>query len=295
MNSSQKSKNAEQIVYLNGAFMPISEAKIPVLDRGFIFGDSIYEVIPVFFRQPFRLEAHLKRLNDSLKGVGIDNPKTVDDWSFLIEALVARSDYEHQAVYLQVTRGVAPRDHTFPVGVPPTVFMMTNPLKSPSRADVENGVACVTAADNRWLRCNLKTTSLIGNVLLHQLAVDQNALETILFRDDYLTEASSANVIVVKNGVVLSPPLDHLILPGTSLAATLEFAGALGLPVEERPIRKSEVLLADELWLTSSGKEVLAVTKLDGKPVGNGKVGEVFNKVWNFYQSQKPKPRKLRA
>jgi D-alanine transaminase len=276
------------IVYLNGAFMPLSDAKISVLDRGFIFGDGVYEVVPVFHRQPFRLDLHLARLERSLKGVGIQNPRSRDDWEILFYAMIDRTEFDNQAIYLQITRGVAPRDHTFPTAVVPTIFMMSNPLKTPSREEVENGVACVTAEDNRWHRCDMKTISLLGNVLLHQIAVDANAMETVLFRDGYLTEASASNVLVVKNGNVLSPPRDNLILPGVSLNVTLEYAQACGFSVTERRISQEEVLNADELWLTSSGKEVLPITKLDSKPVGDGKVGDVFKKVWAYYQSQKP-------
>ncbi len=281
----------DPIVFLNGEFLPLSQAKISVLDRGFIFGDGVYEVIPVFHRQPFRMKEHLRRLENSLAAVHIANPKTSAEWQTLIQTMIDRADFDQQAIYLHITRGIAPRDHPFPKGIAPTIFMMSNPLKSPSREEIERGVDCVSAEDFRWLRCNIKSISLMGNVLLRQISAEAGAVETILFRDGFLTEGSTANVMVVKNSVIIAPPEDHCILPGISFDAVLEFAATLGIPVKQRPISRAEVDNADELWLTSSGKEVLAITSLDGKPVGNGIPGEVFKKMWAYYQTQKPQPR----
>ena len=196
-------------VYLNGAFMPAAEAKIPVLDRGFIFGDGVYEVVPVYARQPFRMPQHLKRLQYSLDGIRLASPHPQPAWEALIADLVARQNFADQAVYIQVTRGVAKRDHAFPQAAAPTVFMMSNPLVLPTSEQVERGVAVVTAQDNRWLRCDLKTTSLLGNVLMRQLAVDHGAVETVMFRDGHLTEASASNVLIVHNGCVVAPPKDN--------------------------------------------------------------------------------------
>lgn len=277
----------DPVVYLNGAFQPLSEAKISVLDRGFIFGDGVYEVVPVYRRQPFRMAQHLKRLENSLAAIRISNPKNAAEWEALFLEMIRRAPYEQQVVYLQVTRGVAPRDHGFPEGVTPTVFMMINPLKSPTPEQVEQGVACISAEDFRWRRCDIKSVSLLGNVLLRQISVEANAAETVLFRDGFLTEASASNVLAVKNGTILAPPRDCLILPGVSYDAVLEFAPAIGVPVETRPVSRAEVLAADELWLTSSGKEVLAITTLDNRPVGSGKPGPVFRKMWAYYQTQK--------
>jgi D-alanine transaminase len=206
--------NSDQIVYLNGDFVALADAKISVLDRGFIYGDGVYEVIPIYARTPFRMPHHLKRLQYSLDGIRLANPNTDARWEALIRELAAKQGYDDQALYLQITRGVAKRDHAFPRGVPPTVFMMSNPLPLPSREQVEKGVAVVTAEDNRWQRCDLKTTSLLGNVLMRQLAVDGDAVETVMFRDGQLTEASASNVLIVKNGSVVAPPKDNLILPG---------------------------------------------------------------------------------
>ena len=179
---------------------------------------------------------------------------------------------------------------SFPPGVPPTVFMMSNPFPYPTRDQIDHGVAVVTAEDNRWDRCDLKTISLLGNVLMRQVAVDHNAVETVLFRDDRLTEASASNVLIVKHGGVIAPPKDHLMLPGITYDATLEIARAIGLPVDVRPIMRKEALSADEMWLSSSTREVLAITKLDGAPFGGGTPGPVFRAVWQAFQERKPHP-----
>ena len=280
--------NPDQVVYLNGEFVALDNARISVLDRGFIYGDGVYEVVPIYGRQPFRMPQHLRRLQYSLDGIRLANPHTEKQWDTLIHELAAKQPFPDQALYLQVTRGVAKRDHSFPPGVPPTVFMMSNPLPLPSREQIEDGVAVVTADDNRWHRCDLKTTSLVANVLMRQLAVDHNAVETIMFRNGYLTEASASNVLIVKHGTVLAPPKDHLILPGITYDATLEVARDAGIPVEVRKVTGAEALAAEEMWLSSSTKEVLAVTRVDGAPFGDGVPGPVFRKVWQAFQDKKP-------
>jgi len=277
--------NPEQIVYLNGSFVALPDAKISVLDRGFIYGDGVYEVIPVYRRRAFRMPQHLSRLSRSLEGIRLANPHTDAEWQRLVRAIVERQPFDDQAVYLQVTRGVAKRDHTFPAGVAPTVFMMSNPLVTPSREQVEGGVAVVTAEDNRWLRCDLKTTSLLGNVLMRQLAADANAVEAVMFRNGFLTEASASNVMVVRDGVVVAPPKDNLILPGITYDATLEVTRAAGVPLEIRPVSRDDALAADEMWLSSSTKEVLAVTTLDGRPFAGGHPGPVFRRIHAAFQS----------
>ena len=277
----------DQIVYLNGKYLPISQAHVSVLDRGFIYGDGVYEVIPIYARTPFRMPHHLKRLQYSLDGIRLANPHTEAQWDALIRELAAKQPYDSQALYLQVTRGVAKRDHAFPQGVPPTVFMMSNPLPLPSREQVEKGVAVVTADDNRWQRCDLKTTSLLGNVLMRQLAVDHDAIETVMFRDGHLTEASASNVLVVRDGIVIAPPKDNLILPGITYDATLEIARDAGVPLDVRAVTHAETLSADEMWLSSSTKEVLAVTTVDGHPFGGGRPGPVFQRVWQAFQQRK--------
>ena len=274
-------------VYLNGQFLPLEDAKVSVLDRGFIYGDGVYELVPVYGRRPYRLRQHLARLQRSLDGIRLANPHTDAEWEAIIAGLIGRMTFADQGVYLQVTRGAAKRDHAFPAGVAPTVFMMSNPLALPSREQVERGVAVVTAVDERWLHCDLKTISLLGNVLARQLAVDAGATETVLFRNGYLTEASASNVLLVRDGVIVAPPKDHQILPGITYDVAFELAREGGLPIEVRAVPKDEALAADEMWLSSSTKEVLAVTSLDGTPFGGGKPGPVFRKVHALFQASK--------
>jgi D-alanine transaminase len=278
-------------VYLNGMYLPISEAKVSVLDRGFIYGDGVYELVPVYGREPYRLRQHLARLQRSLDGIRLANPHRDAEWETIIRELVSRQPFDDQGVYFQVTRGAAKRDHAFPKDTPPTVFMMSNPLPVPTREQIEGGVAVVTANDERWLHCDLKTISLLGNVLARQLAADNGAVETILFRNGYLTEASASNVLIVKNGAILAPPKDNLILPGITYDATWELARDGGLPIEVRPVAKAEALAADEMWLSSSTKEVLAVTTVDGRPFASGKPGPVYREMYRLFQASKPKAR----
>jgi len=276
-------------VYLNGQFMPIEEARVPVLDRGFIFGDGVYEVIPVYSRRAFRLAEHLKRLQHSLDGIRLPNPHGNAEWTRIITELIACSEGDDQYLYLHITRGVAKRDHAFPnPPVAPTVFMMSTPLPSPSADWLKNGVGAVTAQDNRWLRCDIKAIALLPNVLLRQVAVDAGCAETILIRDDsFMTEGAASNIFVVKNGTLLAPPKDNLMLPGITYDVVLEIAAANGIPSEVRRVMKEEVRNADELLLTSSTREVIAITRLDGKPVGNGKPGPMFAKLHQHYQDFK--------
>lgn len=275
------------MIYLNGRFMPIEEACVPVLDRGFIFGDGVYEVIPVYSRRPFRLPEHLKRLQRSLDGIRLGNPLSAEEWVRLIGELVDLNEEADQSVYLQVTRGAARRDLAFPAGVAPTVFMMSNPLVTSTPELVESGVAAVSAADNRWLRCNIKAISLLPNVLLGQLAVDAGAAETLLLRDGFLTEGAASNIFVVRDDALLAPPKDHLMLPGITYDVILELAASAFFKIEVRRISEHEVRTAQELWLTSSTKEVLAITHLDGQPVADGKPGPLFRRMHRLYHDYK--------
>jgi D-alanine transaminase len=275
------------MIFLNGKFMPIDEARVPVLDRGFIFGDGVYELVPVYSRAPFRLDEHLARLERSLAAVRIRNPYSRAEWRDIILQLVAKQPFEDQGVYFQVTRGVAKRDHAFPKDVAPTVFVMSNPLVNPPAELVERGAAAVTAVDNRWLRCDIKSISLIGNVLLRQHSADVGAVETILFRDGKLTEASASNVFAVKRGAILSPPKSNLILPGITYDVVAEIAQGAGIALEFRDLSEAEVRAADEIFVTSSSKEVLAIVQLDGRPVGEGRPGPVFKRVHELYQDFK--------
>ena len=269
--------------------MPVEEARVPVLDRGFIFGDGVYELIPVYSRVPFRMDEHLARLERSLSAVRIRNPYSRAVWRDIILQLVAKQSFEDQGVYFQVTRGVAKRDHAFPKDSVPTVFVMANPLVNPPQELVERGAAAVTAVDDRWRRCDIKSISLIGNCLLRQISADVGAVETILFREGKLTEASASNVFVVRGGVILSPPKSNLILPGITYDVIAEIAQAAGLALEFRELDEAEVRGADEIWVTSSSKEVLAIVTLDGKPVAGGKPGPVFRRVHALYQEFKQK------
>ncbi len=275
------------MVYLNGKFLPIEDATVPVLDRGFIFGDGVYEVVPVYSRVPFRLDEHLARLERSLGEVKIRNPYARAKWRELIYSVIDRQPFEDQAVYFQVTRGVAKRDHAFPKNAEPTVFIMSNPLVNPPREQVAKGGAAISAADNRWLRCDIKSISLIGNCLLRELSAEAGLTETILFRDGKLTEAASCNVFVVKAGVVSAPPKSNLILPGITYDVVVELARANGIPLELREVAEAEVRDADELWVSSSSKEVFPIVQLDGRPIGTGKPGPVFQRMYALYQEFK--------
>ncbi|HLP97690.1 MAG TPA: D-amino acid aminotransferase [Sideroxyarcus sp.] len=276
-------------VYLNGAYMPIEKATVPVLDRGFIFGDGVYEVIPVYSRRPFRLAEHLKRLQHSLDGIKLPNPHSEREWTDILNELIKRNAPEDQYLYLHITRGVAKRDHAFPnPPVPPTVFVLSNPLTTPPAELLQSGISCITVQDNRWLRCDIKAIALLPNVLLRQAAVEAGCAEAILIRDDaFLTEGAASNIFVVKNDTLLAPPKDNLMLPGITYDVILELAAANHIPHEVRRVTKAEVLNADELLLTSSTKEVLAITTLDGKPVGNGKPGAMFARLHPLYQTFK--------
>ncbi|MBI4742724.1 MAG: D-amino acid aminotransferase [Betaproteobacteria bacterium] len=259
--------------YLNGQFLPIEEARISPLDRGFLFGDGAYEVIPVYSRHPFRLDEHFKRLQHTLDGIRLPNPLSLDDWRAVVARVVRDSASDDQSVYIQVTRGAdSRRDQAFPTGVAPTIFAFTAPLVAPSAAQREAGIAVVSAPDNRWSRCDLKTVSLLANVLLRQQAIDAGCVETIMLRDGFLTEGAASNIFVVKDGGLLAPPKDHRMLPGITYDVVLELAARHGMPHEVRDIPEAELRAADELWMTSSTKEILPITRLDGKPVGKGSV-----------------------
>jgi D-alanine transaminase len=276
-------------IFLNGAYLPIEEAKVSVLDRGFIFGDGVYEVIPVYSRRAFRLAEHLKRLQNSLDGIRLANPHSDSEWTHILEEIINRNAPDDQYLYLHVTRGVAKRDHAFPnPPVPATVFVMSNPLSTPSAAQLQNGVSAITAPDNRWLRCDIKAISLLPNVLLRQAAIDAGCAETIMIRDDeFMTEGAASNIFVVKNGTLLAPPKDNLMLPGITYDVVLELAAANAIPHQVRKVMKEEVFGADELLLSSSTKELLAITHLDGKAIGTGKPGTMFAQLYKLYQNFK--------
>lgn len=275
------------LVYLNGDYLPLEEARVSVLDRGFLFGDGVYEVIPVYSRRPFRLHEHLVRLQASLDAIRLANPHSEAEWIERIERVSTAAEWPDQGIYLQVTRGPGPRDHAFPQVIRPTVFIMPMLLATPAPALVEQGVCAITAPDDRWLHCDVKSVSLLANVLARQRSVDAGCAETILLRDGWLTEGTTSNVFIVRDGVILAPPKSNLILPGITYDVVLELARALDLPYQLRPIAEDELRRADEVWLTSTPKEVLAVTRLDGEPVGDGRPGPVFRRVHAAYQDYK--------
>ena len=278
---------SEAVVLLNGDLLPLSEARIPVLDRGFIFGDGIYEVIPLYNGKPFRGAQHLARLGRSLSAIGIPNPYTESEWLAQIDRVVQANGMSDQMIYMQVTRGVAKRAHAFPKDVTPTVLIMTNPMALPPAASVEQGVACVTMEDRRWLNCQIKSTSLLGNVLAAQVAAEAGVTEAIQFREDMLTEASASNVWVVKQGRVAAPPKDNLILEGIRYGLMEELCAAMDISFEARRITRDEVFGADEVMISSASKELLPVVTIDGKTIGNGKPGPVFQRLYAAYQAAK--------
>ncbi len=273
------------MIYLNGKYLPLEEACVPVMDRGFLFGDGVYEVIPVYSRRPFRLAEHLGRLRHSLDGIRLQNPHSEEEWAAILAEVVAGNEGEDQYLYLHISRGVAPtRDHAFPAKATPTVFVMSTPLPSPPKAWREEGVAAVTAEDNRWLRCDIKATSLLPNVLLRQLAADAGAAETVLLRDGVLTEGAASSIFVVWENILMVPPKSHLVLPGTTYDVVLELARDDGMRVEVRDVSEYELRTAAEVWLASSTREVLPITRLDGRPVGDGRPGPLYQRIDALYQ-----------
>lgn len=276
-------------VYLNGQFLPLAEAGISPLDRGFLYGDGVYEVIPVYSRQPFRIEEHLHRLEATLAGIRLANPLSLVGWKAVVEKLIATAPWEDQSIYLQVTRGADDkRDHAFPpTTVTPTSIAFASPLVT-TPADIRaKGVAAITVADQRWARCDLKVISLLANVLARQQAVDEGCAEALLIRDGFLKEGAASNIFVVKNGVLLAPPKTQQMLPGITYDVVLELAEQHGQALEVREISERELRAADEVWMTSSTKEILAITTLDGTPVGSGQPGPVGERMWQWYQDFK--------
>ncbi len=285
----------DTLCHLNGEFLPLNEAKISVLDRGFIFGDGVYDVAPVYGRRLFRFDEHLARLERGLQKIRIANPHDRAGWLALCRRLVAalheKTGAEDQLVYVQVTRGVAPRDHVMPPDITPTVFMMASPMKPPTAEMRHHGVACVTARDFRWERGDIKSISLLGNVLARQISADQGAAETIMFRDGWLTEASASNVWVVHEGALLGPPKSGHVLEGIRYELLRELCEDCGIAYNLRPIAEADVRAADEVLLSSATKEVLPVTRIDGEPVGHGALrgrpGPVYARLHEAYQRAK--------
>lgn len=276
------------IAWLDDRFLPLEEARVPVLDRGFLFADGVYEVIPVYGGRPFRLDPHLDRLGRSLEGIRLADPLPRPRWRALVQELVERNGGGDLSVYLQVTRGAAPRrQHAFPERTRPTVLAFCQPLEPPPAALLEHGVAVVTLEDIRWRHCHLKTIALLPNVLLYETARAQGAYEAVLARDGLVTECASANLFAVIDGTVHTPPLGDALLPGITRELVLALAAAEGLACREAPLPRAALEEAEELWLSSSTREVLPITRIDGRPVGEGRPGPAWRRVWTAYQAHK--------
>lgn len=274
-------------VYLNGEYLPLNEAKVSVLDRGFIFGDGVYEVIPAYGGKTLRFEHHMQRLQNSLDAVRITNPLTNTQWQTIFDKLITETGQEDQYIYLHITRGVASRDHRFPDDTTPTVFVMSSILNTVEPELLEKGIKAVTLDDIRWQHCNIKAIALLPNILLRQQAVDKDAVEAILIRDGNMTEGAASNVFIVHQGVIKTPAKDNRLLPGITRDLVVELAHTHNLPIEETAISEKEFLTADEIWLTSSTKEILPVTKINDQIVGNGNPGEIWRDMYQKYQDYK--------
>ena len=288
-------------VYLNGEFLPIEQARVSVLDRGFLFGDGVYEVIPVYGGRLFRLQHHMQRLQNSLDGIRLVNPLDNNKWELILTTLMHNNGVEQDSqqdfsVYLQVTRGVAEkRDHLFPAKVTPTVYASCQPIPPVDPVITEHGIAVITLEDSRWLRCNIKAITLLPNVLLRQEAADNDTSEAILIRDGYAIEGSASNVFVVKDGSILTPPKGSQLLPGITRDLVLELAQQKNIDFQETDIDVDMLKSADEIWITSSTREIVPVTRLDGQPVGNGQPGSHWLEMTGYYRQYKDDVRSGRA
>lgn len=275
--------------FLDGKFKSLEACHISPLDRGFIFGDGIYELIPVYNNKAFYLQNHITRLNRSMSEILIDNPYSNTEWENIVDMLIQQSQVDDLAVYIQVTRGIAPRDHAFPEKVNPTVFAMANPLATVSKNILQQGVSLTTAKDIRWQRCDIKVITLLPNILARQDAARSSAIEAILIRDGFALEGSASNLLVVRDGVVYTHPKDNLILPGITRDVVLGLLKELGIAYEEKEIPKEWLYSSEEIWITSSTKEILPATRVDQHTVGNGMPGEIWEKIYLSYQQLKTK------
>jgi len=274
--------------YLNGEFLPLTEAKIPAMDRGYLFGDGVYEVIPVYNNHPFRLEQHLRRLHNSLTAIKLVVELQDKDWETIFTQLIEQNGGGNQTIYVQCTRGPAPmRDHTFPAEIHPTIFAYSIPLQTKSITELSRGIAAITLPDIRWHRADIKAITLLANVLLKQQAAEAGAFEAILIHDSYALEGSASNLFIVKNGVIITPPLSPRILGGVTRDLVLELATQYHDACEQKNILVSELQTANEIWLTSSSREIMPVIKLNDNPVGNGQAGPVWYKMIEHYQNFK--------
>ena len=277
-----------QIVYLNEKFLPLEQAQVSVLDRGFLFADGVYEVIPAYGRHLLRLGDHLQRLQSSLDGIRLSNPLSNERWTQLLNELISKNDGDDQSIYVQVTRGAAEkRAHAFPTPVRHTVFCMSSPLLPVSKQQLQQGITAITLDDIRWHACHIKSTALLANVLASQQAVDKNASEAILLRDGVVTEGAVSNIFVVSNGIMLTPPKSPLLLPGITRDLIIELARSNAMVCKEQEISEQALRAADEIWITSSTREILPVVTLDGKVIADGKPGAVWHRMIDIYQEYK--------
>lgn len=273
--------------FLNGEYLPLEKCHVSVLDRGFLFGDGIYELITVYQKKAFYLDQHMDRFQRSMAEIKVVSPYSNSEWKALIDNLIQKSELDDLAIYIQVTRGVAPRDHVFPDATQATVFAMANPLPKVPSEYIEDGVELITANDTRWQRCNIKGISLLANILAKQEAAEADALEAIMIRDDYALEGSASNLLLVRDGIVYTHPKDNLILPGITRDFILELLEELGVECKQQRIPKDWLYSSDEVWITSSTKEVLAATKIDQRKIADGKPGKIWQETYNLYQQRK--------
>lgn len=279
------------IAYLNGQLLPIEEAKVPALDRGFLFGDGVYEVIPVYAGRLFRFKQHIARLENSLQGIRLPMEQTLQDWANICHQLIEQNSLNNASIYLQITRGAYPeRNHDFPANPSPTIFAMITALPEvqavPSDKDLQ-GISVITAEDIRWQRCDIKAITLLANCMLKQQALECGANDTILVRGGVAFEATSSNLFIVRDGVIITPPLSEHLLPGITRDFLLWLAEQHGILTEQRLIPEHELLQADEIWLTSSTKEIRPVTRLNDVTIGNGTAGPVWRQMYDHYQQLK--------
>lgn len=278
------------IAYLNGQFLPLQEARVPVLDRGYLFGDGVYEVLPAYNRTVFRLDAHLERLERSLDAIGMTPTISRSRWGEILDELLEHNpdNGQNQAVYLQVTRGVAPnRTHGIPRDCIPSVLAFTWPLPALSEKIKTNGVTAISQPDNRWHRCDIKAIALLANVMLADSATQSGHNEAILHREGIVTEGASSNVFMLKNDRLYTPVANELILHGVTRAFIMELAEESGIATEERNITLEELFMADEIWISSSTREVYPVTRLDDQTIGTGMPGKHWLQVYQMFQNRK--------
>ncbi len=276
------------VAYLNGSFLPLAEVRISPLDRGFLFADGVYEVIPAYQGKLFHLAAHLKRLQYSLDGIRLRNPHSEAEWNVLLDGLVQQNGGGDQAVYLQVTRGAdTGREHAFPRNVPPTVFAMASVLNALPVSLAENGARAVTLDDFRWHRCDIKCVALLGNVLLRQMAVDQGCDEAVLLRNGCATEGTASSLFIVHEDVIITPPKSHDLLPSITRDIILELAVQHRIAHREAPIPLTLLHAAQEIWFASSTREVYAVTELNGRRIGDGRPGPCWRRMFTLFQQHK--------